>query len=71
MKIRWGNIFGLMLLIFGVYVFLKMRPFLENVFEELNSGYYHCGNPILGIAVLGLLCITLIGALRILSNRKR
>jgi hypothetical protein len=71
MNIRWGNIFGLMLIIFGIYLFIKMRPFLGNAIEDLNSGYYHHGDPVFRIAVLCILCITLIGALKILSGRKR
>ena len=71
MNIRWGNILGLMLIIFGIYLFLKLRPFLENAIEDLNSGYYHHGDPVFRIAVLGILCITLIGAIKIFSDRKR
>ncbi len=71
MGIRWNNIFGLMLLIFGIYLFLKMRPFFKNAFEDINSAPYRHGSPIYGLAILGVLCITVVAVVKILSERNR
>lgn len=72
MQVRWNNIFGLMLMIFGLYLFLKLRPFFKNIIEDINSvRYYHHNDPLLQIITLGLLCVTVLAAIKILSNRKK
>ena len=71
MRVRWENVFGLMLLIFSIYLFIKMGPFLKNLFEDLNGGYYHHDDPLLRVLMLGLLCLTVLAALTIISNRRK
>jgi subtilase family serine protease len=72
MEIRWNNVFGLLLLILGIYLLLKMRPFFSNAFEDINSAhYYHHGNPIHGLVILGIICITVVAVVKILSERRR
>ena len=70
MRIRWENVFGLMLLIFSIYLFIKMRPFLKNLFENINGGYYHQDGPVLRVLMLRLLCLKVLEALKIISNRR-
>jgi len=74
MRIRWENIFGLLLLIAGIYLFVKMRPCLENLFDDANHvHYYYGGGPeqLTRALMLGLLCLTVIAAITIFSNRRR
>ena len=73
MHIRWDNIFGLLLLIFGIYLFVKMGPFFENLFTEINQVYYYGDGPgqLLKVLMLGLICLTVLAAITIISNRRR
>jgi hypothetical protein len=70
MEIRWGNIFAVLLIIFGIYLFVKMRPFLENIFENLNSYSWRHDDPTMTVIVLGFLCITVLGIVKIISKRR-
>ena len=71
MRIRWENIFGLLLLIFSIYLFVKMRPFFKNLFEEINQAYYYgYGSGLfIKVLILGLLCITAVAIAKIISRR--
>ena len=72
MRIRWENIFGLLLLIFGIYLFVKMRPFFENLFTEVNQVYYYGYGlgRLIKVLMLALLCLTVLAAIKIISNRR-
>lgn len=70
MDIRWGNIFAVLLIIFGIYLFVKMRPLLENIFENLNSSGWRNDDPTITVIVLGLLCMTVLGIVKIISSRR-
>ena len=70
MHIRWENIFGLLLLIFGIYLFVKIRPYLDRVFEDLADGYYyHRYDPMLRVIIFGLVCVTIVAVAKIISKR--
>ena len=70
MRIRWENIFGPLLLIFGIYLFIKIRPYLDLVFEDLADGYYyHRYDPMQRVIVLGLICLVIVAVARIISKR--
>ena len=69
MRIRWENIFGLLLLIFGIYLFVKIRPYLNRIFEDLANGYYyHSHDPMLRVIMFGLICVTIVGVVKIISK---
>ncbi len=70
MRIHWENIFGLLLLIFGIYLFVKIRPYLDRIFEDLANGYYyHSHDPMLRIIMFGLICVTIVAVAKIISKR--
>ncbi len=70
MRIRWDNVFGLMFLILCIYLFVKARPYLNRVFEDLADGYYyHSHDPMLGVIIFGLVCVTIVAVVKIISNR--
>ncbi len=70
MRIRWENIFGVLLLIFGIYMFVKIRPCLDRVFEDLADGYYyHSHDPMLRVIMFGLICVTIVAVAKIISKR--
>jgi hypothetical protein len=70
MTIKWGNIFGLLLLIFSIYLFVKLAPCLDRIFENISDGYYgYSESPTIKIAILGLICITIVSVVKIICNR--
>ncbi|KKR96380.1 MAG: hypothetical protein UU48_C0032G0004 [Candidatus Uhrbacteria bacterium GW2011_GWF2_41_16] len=71
MEIRWRNIFALLLIIFVFYVFVKIRPFLNNIFDDLNfEGYGYC-DPNIIVILFGMACITIVAVIKIFSDRRR
>ena len=70
MRIRWENVFGIMFLIFCIYLFIKSKPYMDRIFEDLAGGYYyHSHSPVLRLAIFGLMCVTLVAVVKILSKR--
>ncbi|MHC4728282.1 MAG: hypothetical protein ACYS17_13760 [Planctomycetota bacterium] len=69
MRIRWENIFGLMLLAFFIYLFIKMKPFWEHIFESINGVYYYRHDLLLKVLMLTLLCLTAVAIAKIISRR--
>ena len=69
-NVKWGNIFGLLLLIFCIYLFIKAAPCMDRIFENLGNGYYaYSDSPTIKIAMVGLVCITIVSVVKILGNR--
>ena len=72
MRIRWDNIAGLFLVVFGIYLFIKIRPFLDQWFENLgNDDPFSPVSPTIRMATIGLVCVTIVAVVKILANRKR
>ena len=72
MRIRWENVFGLMFLIFCIYLFFKAKPYLNRIFEDLTEGhYYHNHDPMLRIIMFGLICITIVAVAKVISKAER
>ena len=71
MRIRWENVFGLTLFVLLIYLFIKMRPFLQNIFDDINSAHYNRGDIVFRELALSILCITVIATVAILSGRKK
>ena len=70
MHIRWENVFGFMFLIFCIYLFVKAKPYLNRIFEDLADGYYyHNHDPVLRVITLVLICLTIVGVVKIISRR--
>ena len=71
MQIRWDNIFGLILLVTGIYLVFKILPLLRTFLESLNDGQYGGGDPFYQFLGLGLLCVTVLGMVAIVFRRRR
>lgn len=69
MRIRWDNIFGLLLLIFLIYLFFKFKPVLERMIDDLRYGSSYSHDPIWTFNILALLCLTLIVMAVFISRR--
>jgi hypothetical protein len=69
MRIRWENLVPLFLLILIILLIIKSRLF-EFFSRSIENLRYHQDDPVYGIACLGILCITIVGIFKIISNRK-
>lgn len=70
MRIRWERIMGISLLGVFIYLFFKVKPYLNRIFEDLADGYYyHSHDPMLRVIMFGLICVTIVAVAKIISNR--
>lgn len=69
MRIIWGNIIALFLLIL-VFVLIVKSHLVEFFSQTIETLRYHQDNPLYGLACLGIICITILGIFAIISNRK-
>jgi len=70
MRIRWENLIPLFLLILIVILIIKSRLF-EFFSQSIENLFYCQDDPMYGLACLGIICITIVGIFKIISNRKR
>lgn len=70
MYINWRNIFGLLLFIFSIYLFFKMRPILDSILErQYEIRYYgHGPDMLLSVLKLAALCFTAIAIAKVLRR---
>ena len=69
MRIRWENVFGLMFFIFCIYLFFKIKPYLNRMFEDWANSYYYSYSPIVRVAMFGLVCVTIVAVVKLICNR--
>jgi hypothetical protein len=72
MRIRWANIFGLLLVSFCIYLFVKLKPYLDRLFDDLADNYYsgyYDYSPTMKIAVFSLICVTLVAVIKIIMRK--
>ena len=69
MRINWENLFGMLLFVFCIYLFIKLRPYLGRLFEDLGNGYYYLHSPVSRIVAIGLVCVTIVAVAKIISRR--
>ena len=69
MRINWENLFGALLFVFSIYLFIKLRPYLDRLFEDMGNGYYYLHSPVYRIAAIGLVCVTIVAVVKIISRR--
>ena len=69
MRIRWENVFGLIFFIFCIYLFFKVMPYLNRIFEDLTDNYYHSHDPMLRVIMFGIICMTIVAVAKIISRR--
>jgi len=69
MRINFENLFGILLFVFCIYLFIRLRPYLDRLFEDLGNGYHYPYSPLSRIAVIGLVCLTIVAVAKIISRR--
>lgn len=70
MRIKWENIIVLMLIITLIVLLFKLPPLLRHLSEDLGILYYHDGDPVIGLLALGIICITILGIVKIISSNR-
>ena len=68
MKIKWGNIFALAILICLVILLLRLPEILDRLSYTIWVPYY-VNNPMFGMFAFSLVCITIVAVVKILSRR--
>ena len=68
MRIKWENIIVLVLIITLIVLLYKLPSLLRRLSEDFGTVYYHGGDPVLGIPALGIVCMTILGIVKIISS---
>ena len=70
MEIKWSNIFGLILLIFCIYLFFKTGPCVTRFFESMSTNYcFYAETPTMKVMLIGLICVTIVAVTKMIINR--
>jgi hypothetical protein len=69
MRIKLENIIVLFLLVLAIVLIVKSH-LVELFSQSIEALRYHQENPLFSLAVLGIICITIVGIFAIISNRK-
>jgi len=68
MKIKWGNIFALGILICLIMLLLRLPEILDHLSFSIAIPYYF-DDPMIGLCFFSFICLTIIAVAKILSNR--
>lgn len=70
MRIKWENIIALVLIITLIVLLYKLPSLMRRLSEGFGTVYYHGGDPETGILALGIVCITILGIVKIISSNR-
>jgi len=70
MEIRWGNIFAVLMIIFGIYLFFKVKPAIDHLVANFESMPLRQDPGTFAVIILAMILITVVAVVRIISNRK-
>ncbi|MBW7992420.1 MAG: hypothetical protein FVQ84_20725 [Planctomycetes bacterium] len=68
MKIKWGNIFALGILICLVALLLRLPEIADRMSFSIGIPHYF-DNPMIGLCFFGFVCLTIVAVAKILSDR--
>ena len=68
MKIKWVNIFALGILICLIALLLRLPEIADCMYFSIRLPHYF-DDPMIGLCFLGLICLTIVSVVKILSNR--
>ncbi len=69
MKIKWGNIFALGILICLVAILLRLPEIADRMYYDFDLPYYF-DDPMIAFAFFSFVCLTIVALAKIFSNRK-
>jgi len=70
MRVRWENIIIPALIIMLIVLLFHMPDALRRLSADLGTVYHGTDDPAIGILALGIICITVVGVARIMSNNR-
>lgn len=68
MKIKWGNIFALGILICLIVLLLRLPEIADRMSFSIDIQHYF-NNPMIGLCFFGFVCLTIVAVAKIFSNR--
>jgi hypothetical protein len=68
MKIKWGNIFALGILICLIVLLRRLSEMTDRMYFSFDISHYF-DNPMIGLCFFGFVCLTIVAVAKILSNR--
>ena len=68
MKIKWGNIFALAILLVLFRLLFTLPEVIERISWDLRLPYYF-DDPVYGLMFLGLICVTIVVVIKMIINR--
>jgi hypothetical protein len=68
MKIKWGNIFALGILICLIIILVRLPAIVDRMSYSFDFPYYF-DDPMIGLCFFGFVCLTIVAIAKILSNR--
>lgn len=71
MRIRWENVLVPVLIIVLIVLLLKMPVILRRFSDDFGTIYHGPGDPAIGLMALGLICVTIIGIVKIIWGNRR
>lgn len=71
MRIKWENIIVPTLIIVLIVLLFKMPVALRRLSGDLSAAFYGNDDSGMGILALGIICITVIGIVRIIWSNRR
>ena len=71
MRIKWENIIIPLLIIMLLVLLFHMPDALRRLSADLGIVYHATNDPVIGLAALGIICVTIVGVARIISNNRR
>jgi hypothetical protein len=72
MKIMWENILPLVVVLVLIVLLIKLPILLlRSIGQDIMSLGGRGGNPVMGLVALAIICVTVIGIFRIISNGRR
>jgi hypothetical protein len=70
MQIKWTNVFAILFIVFAIYLFFKAKPVIDRLFENFESMPLRQDPGTFAIILLGMILITVVAVVKIISNRK-
>ena len=68
MKIKWRNVFAFAILICLIILLLRLSTLVDRIRPVFWLPYY-VNDPTFGILALGLICVTIVAVVKIISGR--
>ncbi|MBN1360436.1 MAG: hypothetical protein JW993_07585 [Sedimentisphaerales bacterium] len=70
MRIRWENILTPLLIIVLIVLLTRMPALMRRWSEDLGAVYRGEGDPAIGLMALGIICVTVIGIVRLIWGNR-